>query len=139
MMVPSNISVFWIRGIAAPKGSVTAFKTKAGRPFVTTQRTKNLKEWQAAIQSVMQFEWKRGLLQGPVAVKLSFRMLKPKSARKSDCWVAKRPDIDKLARAVLDGMTGIVFRDDGQVAQLIVSKHYADDTGPGVHIEVGSL
>ena len=139
MTAQGGVRTFWIRGIPAPKGSVTAFKTGDGRPFVTTQKTKGLKEWQTAVQFVMQSEWRGELLQGPVFIGLAFRMLKPKSARKSDFYVAKRPDIDKLARAVLDGMTGIVFRDDGQVAQLTVSKHYADATGPGVHIEVGSL
>ncbi|KKN39265.1 hypothetical protein LCGC14_0745480 [marine sediment metagenome] len=130
---------FLVRGIPAPKGSVTAFKTGDGRPFVTTQKTKGLKEWQTAVGFVMQSEWQGEPLRGAVAVALSFRMLRPKSARKSDYYMAKRPDIDKLVRAVLDGMTGIVFIDDGQVAQLTAIKHYESGTGPGVYIEVSSL
>jgi Holliday junction resolvase RusA-like endonuclease len=39
---------------------------------------------------------------------------------------AVKPDLDKLVRAVLDALTGVVFRDDCQVAGLSCSKLYAD-------------
>ena len=138
-MQQSSSWTFLVRGIPAPKGSMTAFKTGDGRPFVTHSKTKNLKEWQAAVQFVMQSEWQGEPLRGAVAIGLSFRMLRPKSAKKNAYYMAKRPDIDKLVRAVLDGMTGIVFIDDGQVSQLTAIKHYESDTGPGVYIEVSGL
>lgn len=34
------------------------------------------------------------------------------------------PDSDKLQRALFDSMTGIVFRDDSQVANVIATKRY---------------
>lgn len=37
-----------------------------------------------------------------------------------------KPDLDNLAKAVLDGMNGIVFEDDKQVVGLSVTKHYSD-------------
>jgi Holliday junction resolvase RusA-like endonuclease len=45
-----------------------------------------------------------------------------------------RPDIDKLARAVLDAMTGPIIYDDAQVVRLLVTKCY--DLNPGVVIDV---
>lgn len=39
-------------------------------------------------------------------------------------WHTSKPDADKLARALGDAMTGIVFRDDSQVAVWVVCKHY---------------
>lgn len=37
-----------------------------------------------------------------------------------------KPDLSKLLRALEDGMTGVVFKDDAQVAIAEVSKLYAD-------------
>ena len=41
----------------------------------------------------------------------------------------RAPDLDKLVRAALDALTGIVFGDDGQVCELYAHKLYGD--GPG--------
>ncbi len=45
----------------------------------------------------------------------------------------RRPDLDKLCRACLDSLTGIVWRDDAQVVRLEASKDYG---APGVMIWV---
>lgn len=37
---------------------------------------------------------------------------------------SSRPDLDKLLRAVGDALTGIVWRDDSQVASIVASKVY---------------
>ena len=52
-----------------------------------------------------------------------------------------RPDVDKLARAVLDGLVaGGLFADDAQVAVLYAAKRYASDADvPGALIEVETL
>src|SRR5881392_2089938 len=53
------------------------------------------------------------LLAGPVAVDLTFVMPRPKSAPKRSTPPAiRRPDLDKLERAILDALTGIAFADD---------------------------
>lgn len=39
------------------------------------------------------------------------------------------PDIDKLARSVLDALTGIVYQDDSQVTYLSVVKHQGNPNG----------
>lgn len=36
----------------------------------------------------------------------------------------KKPDLDNLAKAVLDGLNGIAFKDDAQIVRLNVSKEY---------------
>jgi crossover junction endodeoxyribonuclease RusA len=46
--------------------------------------------------------------------------------------VVGSPDIDKVCRAVLDALTGILYRDDAQVVALSAVKTYADGYGaPG--------
>jgi len=55
------------------------------------------------------------------------------------------PDVDKLARAALDGIgqglngkvgDGLVWGDDAQVIELIARKFYADDREPGADITI---
>jgi len=51
-----------------------------------------------------------------------------------------RPDTDNLAKAVLDSLTGIAWRDDAQVSQLTASKIYvAGDESPHVEITVADI
>ena len=45
-----------------------------------------------------------------------------------------RPDLDKLARALLDGITGVVVKDDSLVVDLMVGKRYGE--APGVVVEI---
>lgn len=53
-------------------------------------------------------------------------------------YVTRTPDIDKLARAALDALTGVAFLDDKQVAVLRASKEYSDDR-PGLHVAIREL
>lgn len=43
---------------------------------------------------------------------------------------AKRPDVDKFVRHVLDAMTGVIYADDGQVVEVLASKEYAEGSSP---------
>ena len=36
----------------------------------------------------------------------------------------KKPDIDNIAKAILDGLNGVAFRDDSQICVLCASKRY---------------
>ena len=49
-----------------------------------------------------------------------------------------RPDLDNLAKSVLDGMSGIVFTDDSQITDLEINKRYTGD-GAGVVAWIGKL
>jgi crossover junction endodeoxyribonuclease RusA len=69
----------------------------------------------------------QGPLRGPVAMTLSFVLYRPKGAPKTKTPPAtKAPDIDKLSRACLDAMTGVVYQDDAQVTTLLASKRVAE-------------
>jgi Holliday junction resolvase RusA-like endonuclease len=49
----------------------------------------------------------------------------------------KRPDIDNLAKAIFDSLTGVVYLDDGQISTLVISKKYhAGDEGPQTVIRI---
>ena len=71
-------------------------------------------------------------MEGPVAIELDFFLLKPRTIKRD--YPTVPPDLDKLIRAVLDALTGIVYRDDSQVISIVASKSYGD---PGVNISIG--
>lgn len=82
-------------------------------------------------------------LEGPVSVDLGFRLRMPQSRPKragDASWLATRPDVDKLTRAVLDALTTAgVFADDGQVVELSVSKIEVRSSWTGVTVIVREL
>jgi Holliday junction resolvase RusA-like endonuclease len=52
----------------------------------------------------------------------------------------KRPDLDKLIRAILDGITGILIEDDSQVVNITATKQYAQaNEQHGVLIELEEM
>ena len=67
-----------------------------------------------------------------VEVSLVFTLKKPKTVTRSEPF--KRPDIDKLSRAVLDGLTGVAYEDDEQVVKLIAVKEYGNVEGVTIRI-----
>lgn len=77
---------------------------------------------------------------GPMHVTLAFVMPRPTSTPKRRTPAAvKRPDLDKLIRAVLDavGSAGCVWLDDSQVVDIHATKRIANvGEAPGCHITI---
>lgn len=75
----------------------------------------------------------REQLDGPLLVRVNAFMPIPKSLNKAKTAAAiigelrptTKPDVDNFAK-VVDALNGIVWRDDSQVVQLTVAKHYSD-------------
>ena len=57
--------------------------------------------------------------------------------RAAAVWKATRPDIDNICKACTDGMNAIVYRDDGQIVELIGQKKFGPI--PGVTVSVETL
>lgn len=132
-----------VYGTQKPMGSKRAFKTKSGKLIVTDQSGEKLKSWQHDIR-VMMLE-KPGQYEGPISIEIYFHIPRPKShygtgknanVLKADVpeYVTVKPDLDKLARAVLDCGTGIWYRDDSQVCEIKLVKQYTD--GPAYTVIV---
>jgi len=76
---------------------------------------------------------------GPVTVGLEFVLYRPGNTAKTKPTppAIKKPDIDKLVRAILDALTGVVWHDDAQVTTLLVRKRIAEIGEPmGVRIHI---
>lgn len=122
--------MIFVDGIPRPQGSKR--HVGGGRMI---EASKYVDEWRKHVSVQVAMEWNDDrFLDKHTAVKvhLNFRMPRPKTVDALHHVV--RPDIDKLARAVLDAITGLVIYDDSQVVQLLVTKCY--DQRPGVVIRV---
>lgn len=124
----------FVPGDAAPQGSKS--HVGGGRMIESCKAVGPWRERVALAAHGHGFE----LLSGPVMVTLEFIRPRPVSTPKSRTPPAiKKPDLDKLARAILDALTGIAFSDDSQVTRLVADKRIAEiGETPGVHIMVNS-
>jgi Holliday junction resolvase RusA-like endonuclease len=125
---------FTVFGTPAPAGSKRGFyNAKAGRVIITDDSARS-RPWKAQISDAAA-EAMNGetLLDGPLILSLGFYMPRPKGhfgkrgLRPSAPKVPTvKPDLLKLARAVEDGLTGIVYRDDSQIAREVLDKFYGE-------------
>ncbi len=132
-------TTFFVPGLPAPKGSTRAFLNKwTGRIAVTADNRVTQKAWQSSVTALASIHL-RGPTAGPVWIGASFIMPRPKSLPKRVQHHLKKPDYDKLLRCVLDGLTGIAYRDDAQVVGRVEpdGKRYAmPGEMTGCHITV---
>jgi crossover junction endodeoxyribonuclease RusA len=128
-----------VPGTPVTQGSKNYYR---GRPV---ESSKGLADWRKTVAACVRAE--RGPappLEGPCAVDLVFRFGRPREHYRrgkfahllrdtAPAYPTHQHDLDKLARAVLDGMTaGGAFTDDGQVIELAARKEYAPaGQGPG--------
>jgi Holliday junction resolvase RusA-like endonuclease len=83
------------------------------------------------------------LLETALGVYLYIRLPIPQShskKRKEACLSGqekpiKKPDIDNLAKSVLDGMNGVIWKDDSQIVSLHVTKVYSSGSGVDVLVK----
>jgi crossover junction endodeoxyribonuclease RusA len=129
------LSVF-VPGHPAPQGS----KRHVGGGTMI-ESCKKTKPWRSDIRSMLLDDHgkPRGYFDSAVHVHLEFIMPRPASTPKKRTPPAvKKPDLDKLTRAVFDAISSAgVWRDDSQVVGAITTKRLAEiNETPGCHITI---
>jgi len=126
---------FRVEGTPRPKGSWR--HVGAGRVI---SAAKGLDAWERAVRQAAEHAMVVPRVSGDaLQVTLTFRMPRP-VCRRADVWHTTRPDIDKLIRAVLDAMSGIVYTDDAMICSVSARSMYADATmPPGVAVTVSLM
>ena len=79
----------------------------------------------------------------PVRVEITAFFAPPKSTKKRDriemlanrILPEKKPDVDNVAKIILDALNKIAYKDDAQVVELSVKKLYSEVAKVFVHIE----
>jgi|FreactTroBogLake_1042271.scaffolds.fasta_scaffold03119_7 crossover junction endodeoxyribonuclease RusA len=116
---------FFVPGQPVPQGSLKFINGRA-----IHARAVDLATWRADIARAAEGTTKH---EGPVSVGLTFTMKRGKTVKRQ--WPHVRPDLDKLIRAVLDGLTGVAYNDDEQVCCISALKEYGDKQGVYIWIE----
>ena len=138
---------FFVAGEPVPQGSTKSFYIKKLDRVVTTHGNRNTERWRQRIATEAQHTNETRAAnffcddrRCGYQVTLDFVFTKPKSTPKKHNLNTKRPDLDKLIRAVLDGITGVLIPDDAQVISITASKSYCcGDEAPGLRISVRRL
>ena len=122
---------FEVLGTPVTQGSTRAF-VRGTRAIVTHDKREPLLNWRASIAQAAQLAANSAKAPPgtPVSVSVLFRLQRPKSAPKRVTEVTTKPDVDKLARAALDALTGVLWADDSQVVSLHAQKEYAGAAQP---------
>lgn len=124
--------VFNVDGLPIAQGSKTIAKA-GGKAWLRDSNAAKLKPWRAKVAAAADIGH---TYDTPVFVAAVFYMPRPK--RPKFLIPAVKPDLDKLFRALGDGMTdGGLLTDDSLIVSQWVHKRYADGTNPvGVRVLV---
>lgn len=141
---------FFVAGQPKTSGSKRAFFRPGMRFPVVVEDCKKSKDWRGdvktfAVRAINAQAWEDfHPVTEPVRVRFAFVFPRPKShfgkhglkPSSPACHII-RPDVLKLARAVEDALTGIVWKDDAQICAEFLTKDYGDR--PGVEIVIETI
>lgn len=144
----TEVARFFVEGEPRPQGSKTP--VRRGNRVILIEGTganpKRHKEWRAAVaEQARRVVHDEGVeeLDCAVRVELRFKMPRPKSRHRLIRAVTVKPDIDKLVRAVLDGITSsdkvgtLLLKDDSRVVELYAEKYYhPKDSDEAIGVEI---
>ena len=127
----TNTITFRVFGEPAPKGS----KRHVGNGRLI-ESSKKLPVWMRAVKQEAAKNRPSEPIDGPATILMHFYLPRPKRPRYDA--PAVKPDADKLARSILDGLeAGGILKNDSRVTHLQATKHYATQTTPpGAHITI---
>ncbi len=122
------IVTFLIEG--EPTGKGRHRTTKTGHNH-TPVRTAIYENW---VKSIYINRVGDKLLNGPIkaTIEAYYGIPKSKSRKAKELMMLqvtrpiKKPDVDNIAKVILDSLNGVAYRDDAQVVELQVKKYYAE-------------
>lgn len=123
-----------VLGTPVPQGSMRSLGPKR----LVHSNAESLRPWRDTVAWQVRDSMVTGGLSepltGPLHMSITFTLPRPKSAPKARWAPDRKPDIDKLLRALLDACTaGGAWADDAQVVSLTAAKVYATPNNlPGV-------
>lgn len=130
---------FVVYGTPATKGNKSAFPVRrggalTGQVVLREGKSESFKDWNRRVVEVVQGIAEDGapLLDGPIVASVSFYLPKPSTApKRKRTWPMRKPDLDKLLRAILDPMIDVVIADDARIVEFSrLEKVYAVDATP---------
>lgn len=135
---------FTVRGTPMPKGSTTKMPGGAYVPAGSTTSRAKMGQWREDVRHEAQRSMgERPPFMGAIRLFVEFNLMPPRTTIRKYQWGwlphTRKPDVDKLLRAVCDALTGVVWRDDAQVCVVAMNKHYAWDGITGCIVTVNEI
>lgn len=131
---------FIVFGRPAGQGSKNAMRTRRGRT-VMFESSKHLMPWRSAV-TVSAMEAHCAFRQCAVSLDIKVRWSRAVGHFKKNGQLKDTApvypsmvDVDKLARSILDALTGVAYRDDRQVVSLTICREWCKDGTP-THAEI---
>jgi len=122
--------------IAQPRVKVS---TKGGFARAYTERDHPVHAYKQAIRLAYVNEGGE-ILEGPIEIRIACWFERPKGhskkRRKQAEPKATKPDLDNLAKAILDALSEIAYNDDEQVCRLTVEKWYVGGLYDSIGTEI---
>ena len=103
----------------------------------------------AAYEDMVRFAYRQAargtFYEGPVRLQIECRFGIPKSVSKrkaeqmrcGEILPTKKPDADNIAKIIADALNGVAYRDDSQIAEMLIVRRYADI--PAVAVEIQGI
>ena len=110
-----------IHGIPTPKGRPRVVVIDGKARGLTPKKTRTAIE---DIKLQLYLNRPKKLLEGALAVRIAYTLIKPKSARR--VYPTVKPDLDNLDKMYLDCMNKIYYKDDSQICDKVVTKRYGN-------------
>lgn len=124
-------------GVAQAKGNMRAINLRGMKFPIVTDSNRSAKSWSQLVaadasRAISELpEAERVMIDGPVRLVVAFYLPRPKKFKRGvPAAHLTAPDWDKLARAIGDALSGVVYHDDKQIVQAVIGKFYAEHGAP---------
>jgi Holliday junction resolvase RusA-like endonuclease len=126
-----------VHGTPQSAGSKRAFMPRGGRYPVVVDDNPKSRGWKQQVARACHDQYGGEFLEGPLEIELHFFLPRPKGhfgtgrnagvvKASAPAFPIVKPDVDKLSRAILDGLTGQLYRDDALIVRKYASKRYGE-------------
>lgn len=126
---------FVVYGHPEPSGSKKGFYNERMKRTIITDANRNSRPWKNAVSATAAIVFSDQLLDGPLAVTMTFYQARPKGhygtgrnsrnlKPSSPPFPIGAPDVLKLARGAEDALTGVIWTNDARIVDEHLSKRY---------------
>lgn len=146
------VADFFVPGKPRPGGSKKGFFNKKLARVLIVDDSEKVRPWMALVADLAMQAYDGPVLEKvPLVLELTFVLARPTGhcgtgrnagilKKSAPAYPVGRPDALKLARAVEDALTGVVYRDDAAIVEELLFKAYAAAGGrQGAHIVISRL
>lgn len=109
--------------------------------YVSTYTPKTTRDYEKKIKEIYLYQKCKKFENTPLKIKITAYYKPPESISEKKkkelmgAWRDKKPDIDNIAKIVCDALNGVAYKDDNQIALMLVAKLYGEEDKLTVEID----